>query len=386
MPKSVRIRAVISLVGLLIGCTQEPPNIRSQFTGNVKPLGVTPVYPIREDLRMGQIYIADTQASQRSPNLPVRRWISDGVAAEFEKARQDRLTAIPRYASSGSAITVNFNDAAGKFKPDSGDTLELIAMPSYGLASFSQNSVAGSFPLSLSNIGAALGISSSRFVTVEADATEMAELPVDTFIDIVAASCRSNAPNSLGRLRYSNAVNLGYREMRVQYDEARVAFKPVLNIVEAVYYLRAIKYQYNTAEAASAAVQAALNTRLDASRTPPAVGSPTLNAPSAQVQPPPGMTPDQLSNAMKNLTDSMNALTSRLSSLANNNVNIAATFTRTTATGIELVQVFDRPLAFGFMPFSESLSAHDRYPVAYPFSDAKDPDAVAQLCADAGVR
>jgi hypothetical protein len=74
----------------------------------------------------------------------------------------------------------------------------------------------------------------------------------------------------------------------------------------------------------------------------------------------------------------MNNLTTKLSTLTNNNVNVAATFTRTTATGIELVQVFARPLAFGFVPLVEDLSQ----PGQTRGSPPRWVNPIDQLCRD----
>jgi hypothetical protein len=54
--------------------------------------------------------------------------------------------------------------------------------------------------------------------------------------------------------------------------------------------------------------------------------------------------------ALTDLTTAVNALTAQItkSPAAGNNIGISTSFAHATAAGVELTQVFDRPLAFGY--------------------------------------
>ncbi len=180
----------------------------------------------------------------------------------------------------------------------------------------------------------------------------MAELPFDTFAQIVAQSCLSAEPGSLGKLMQNKVPELGYTAMSAELgNNLNPPFMPAVTIVRRVYYLRGIKFVFNDSKAAAAALNAALNTRLDASRTPaappPLSVTATASAPSGS-----GTIGSDLKAQVADLTQQMTQLKSNLAT-GNNNVNIASSFARATATGIELVQLFDRPLAFGYYPWTQ---------------------------------
>jgi len=357
------LRCSILAAGVAIGFAgcglPDPPNIREEFSNRVKALGVTPVYPMRENVRLGQVYLVDrnagTPGANRSPAAPTSILLSDAMTVAMENARTNRVNTIDRFAASGKSVAALIQGAAN-FQQPAGDTLELIGMPKYSLASVDQAALSGTFPLSLANIAAGLGFSRNSYLTVEAEATAMAELPLDTFTRIVGQSCLSNTPGSLGNLIHSQIPTIGEDMMSAKLSEAQSApFEPAITIVWQVYYLRGIKFTYNDSKAAAAALNAALNTRLDASRTPPAPPSPSVATPATTPSGSGTMGTD-LQSQMTDLTQRITDLNSKLAT-GNNNVNIASSFLRATATGIELVQLFDRPLAFGYAPMT--LPYHD---------------------------
>ena len=127
------------------------------------------------------------------------------------------------------------------------------------------------------------------------------------------------------------------------------SYKPELYMMVAVYYLRGIRYIFSDTRAYAAELEAAANAKIPAALQPPTVPNISMNVVTA----PQGTTkPDAVTAQMLALQTQMDALRSAV--MSNSNIQVAATYAHATARGIEFVDLFQRPLAFGYVPLAEA--------------------------------
>ena len=352
------------LILLLAGCgLPDPPDIRSQFSGKVEALGVTAVYPLEERMRLGQIWLVDASVGKANagltPRVPTGFLISNDLVAPMEARRKAALTsATGRFPTTSHTMDGVLGSTGNThFVPSGDDTLELIGMPKYGLAAVDQGSLAAVVPASLARFLAALGFSRSVNLTVEAVGLEMATLPLDTITSVVHDAC-VGGHGTMGNRGFGNVVQTaGYNIMQNWWtqrrDDARwgaiAGFDPRLYLIAKVYYLRGLRYIYNDTTASAATFTAALNTRLAATNTPPAATAASPNPTQAVAND----TNADLDARIAALTKAIGDMGDKLAS--NNNINVGASAARATAEGVEIVQLFERPVAFGYEPLAENI-------------------------------
>jgi hypothetical protein len=346
------------------GCAVKPPDVREQMSEAIRALGVFPVYPMRESMRVGQLWIQDQGADDRivrvKADVPAGMVLSDELVPDMEAARQQRIAALPRYQRTpdgDEAKAFGTGITAYHFKPDAKDDLELLGMPKYTVAAFDQGGLSGAGSTPFASFFASLGFSRSQYLTVEPTAIQIAELPIDTIGDIVARRCRGGSGVLGNPARRDTVQRAGYGALQVYAEARRQAggkeFDPQLFLLRRVFYLRGIRYIFNDGSVASAVMGAAFDPRLGPGVSPPA-------APVPPATPPPsGGAPATAADvtALKAQVDAVNKQLADLKAAlpAGPNAGFAGSFAHATARGIELVQIFDRPLAFGYEPFAETM-------------------------------
>ena len=371
------------------GCSPTIENVREPFTKGVRALGVFPVYPLRETMRVGQILVADGSAATpnatQKPGYQATVLLTDELVRPMEDARLRRLKEIGRFAAT-PATGKPSEDAAYYFKPDPKDDLGLIGIPQYSLASIDQASLGGAGSTPFASFLAAFGFAQSKYLTMEAVATQMAELPLADFTSVVQKACL-NGSGMFGKRRPGHPAEiLAYNFMKANHDivesgnSSPPKFQPEMMVMRRVYYLRGIRYVFNDASVASAIATAAFNTRLPTTAAPPDLLKPTPSTGSAATENLP--TDDK---ATKALIASITALNKQLSEIKDvvaagkGGAGFGISGVRATARGIEMTQTFNRPLAFGYEP------------ITFNFGLEKDQNGVVrrtggldELCTDSG--
>ncbi|MFI5032755.1 MAG: hypothetical protein ACHQPH_18835, partial [Reyranellales bacterium] len=113
------------------------------------------------------------------------------------------------------------------------------------------------------------------------------------------------------------------------------------------------RYIYNDTRIVAA--EAAASAKIPAAQQPPALPNISMNvvtAPAAGGAP--ATAADALAAKVASLQAQVDALRGAVAS--NTNIQVGATFTRATARGIEMIDLFQRPLAFGYVPFRRDKS------------------------------
>lgn len=257
MISPMRQRAVlISILSILLGgCASTPRGyVAKEWSLTMRELGIVPVFPPREDVQVGDVYVApvspdqEVEAFKKKRYLPLGLWLAtldlSNEVSNFYSSRpsfpltptntphfMQELTnnpfgGLPQAADSSRNIFVG------------GDTtrLRMAAFPSFMSATFNKGDLAGVVPVESVNLAFGAGFSSARSVTVSVPVAESYGVPVDkVWRKIMNANggLMDFVPN-VPRNQLHNLVNAS----QVVRDGTNY-YAPVRVITE-VYYTRAL--------------------------------------------------------------------------------------------------------------------------------------------------
>lgn len=394
----------------------EPIDMRQKFSEGIQRLGVAAVYPPKEEYRIGQVHLVDMATlepgAELLPYVPNSDWVSDAAVPFMEKFRGERMAAKNRFPCSSEKLstqivlsgtpsyyqqgdcpaaggagaggssktdaanqlsnTINItlgaateptkpspaatNKPSEKKSPESLPSLALAGLPSYSLASIDNMTAAAAVPTMFANFAASLGISRSTSLVVQAEGVETASLPAEEFAKAIQLAC-STDNNAFGNPAIARPFlvlsdqqlrsNVSARAMKAK---KALSYKPALFMLRTVYYLRGIRYIYNDTQAYAIMLQAAADAKLSAGQAPPALPNISMNVATGSQ---PGTTKtDALSAQLASLQAQMDAM--RNAMINASGVQLAGSYSRITARGVEFVDLFQRPVAFGYLPFAQA--------------------------------
>jgi hypothetical protein len=378
MKRAVRLSATLcghaALIVMLAGCGRpKPPDLRSEMANAIVQLNLRPVYPPTETLRLGTVVLADTAVGRPSGGAAAYQETSFRITGDlegvFEQVRRQRYSNLNRFTQSSSNLTNTMNPMATgtnfyRQAPEKADekalenSLPLAALPGFSLASVDQVSLSAFVPEVVASFFGALGLRQTSFLRMEAEGIEVAELPLADFLDALAQGCTSPTVQAR-RNRYADAVVLGYtlfhaqRDRRLQEGSSN-ATAPATSmlIMRRVLYMRGVRFIVSDSRVGTAALQAAIRSTLPNGNTPMQLPGVTVNtnvAPTMQGTPAAGSPAEAAAAnaaAITALQGQMEQLRGAITS--GGNTQISLSLARAAGTGIELVQLFDRPLAFGY--------------------------------------
>lgn len=281
----------------------------------------------------------------------------------------------------GNEVTINLNVGSAAAKPAPAPNkpatakppgslapLELAGLPSYSLASIETFSAAGSLPTAFASFLAAIGFSHSNSLQVQAEGVEIASLSAEDFSRAILKACSaagnpfsdpglahaamafadSEMRDNAGT-RAKHALDPAIREQFIRSGGKVFPYKPMIYMLRQVYYLRGIRYIYNDSRVVTAMAAAAASAKIPTAQQPPAPPNISIvNAPQTTGSAPAAAGNSQLAAQVAALQAQVDAMRSAVSS--NTNIQVGASYTQATARGIEMVDLFQRPLAFGHAP------------------------------------
>ena len=258
------------MVLLLAGCDRQPLNLREQMTQNLQTLGVRAFYPLRETPRLGSLYLFDQSANPGgagvAPYMDNEILLTDVLAAPMEAKRRATAAMKTRFVLTKATTDDDkrlggTTDAPARYVQGDPATnqaqLATAAFPSYTLASVEQFSASAFVPAQFQSFLAALGWRSTRYVHVEAEGVEFAELPLQDMTEVIASACSQKSPPSpltneaMGNRLVGRSVELQqalYEErvrMATQDVSQRLSRpKPQIYLMRRIYYMRGIKFGF----------------------------------------------------------------------------------------------------------------------------------------------
>jgi hypothetical protein len=126
-------------------------------------------------------------------------------------------------------------------------------------------------------------------------------------------------------------------------------------MLRKVFYLRGIRYIFSDTRAYSAILAAAASGKLPAAQQPPATPNISMSIVAAPQSGAQGSKPDAAAAQLAALQQQIDGLRAAISSTSN--IQVSGTFARATARGIEFLDLFERPLAFDYVPVAEPFNA-----------------------------
>jgi hypothetical protein len=408
-------RAVaLAVAASLAACGRPaPPDMRSEMASAMAQLPVRPVYPLTETLRLGTVLIADTSIALPFVNLPpfqeTSLVLTDDFVAAFDNAWRSRVPVASRQLQSPSDLGSALRPAQGsagfyRQLPPAGtgntvapdNALPLAALPALTLASVDQLSVGLFLPDLVATFFGALGLRRTSYLRLEPEGIEIADLPIVDWQAALETACLSPAVRQR-TAAYQRAVAQARSTFEAQ-RRLRIAMRrgpttpPTLSLVLArrVFYLRGIRFVLEDTSAAQLLAQAAIANPLPEGRSAVSLPPVTITnlAPTISGTPQPGSptAADAAAAArIQALEQQVQQLRAALAQGDNTQIGLRAA--RATATGIELVQLFDRPLAFGYQAVFTTVDWTDpeRAKDAHP-DDVLANSGLAPLCRTVGVR
>jgi hypothetical protein len=384
MPSTRTIRYAVSvglMASLLVGGCGLPqgPDIRVEMTQHLTKLGVRPFYPLRESPRVGEIYVVDAATADPRSGFQAYHqtgeWVSDALVADLESRRRESQAMRQRFPRSPDNLATQLRPATNGhalFRQPGADqanavapgSLALAAYPGLTLASVDEFSAGGFVPQAFTSLLAALALRSTRYVRVEAEGVEVADVPLESIVAGLARACGDRRTPLGNSARGQGLVAFAHDIMHVRYLERlagargaertareQAGFKPQIYVLRRVIYLRGIRYIIDDSQTSAAMLRAAFSAPVRPDITPP-----SINQVSVTNTPPAGAGNTSVGNVAESearitaIRRELDELRTKLGT--GNDAQLAASFARATARGIELVDLFDRPMAFGYETLS----------------------------------
>lgn len=368
-----------------------PPNIRKTFAQGIEPLGVEAIYPLRENVRLGQIYLVDEETvSKDNPNVPYVPndvLVTDAFVPRMESARDDLINKDKRFScTSGNSLSRLYpgakdmaqfaqNCTASGQAHDGQNTLPgliLAGMPSYNIASIDTGSLSAGVPTAFDNFLAAVGFRQNEQLNVQPQGVVIATLPEDVFAQTIRDACShkiSPFPSDAAESGLVFAIRDLYNDHLVRQFAAKqkLRFDPALYMIKTVYYLHGLRYVYKNSRAYDALLQASINERLKPGITPPTITPVNVTISTSSNGTSGNEAMKNAQTTIKALDDEINKLDKNIES--SNMAGINGQFGHASAAGITLYDLFPRPLAFGYTQISEGLlptrefkkTVHEKY-------------------------
>lgn len=340
-------------------------------------LGFYPVFPPREDVMVGDVYLADGTRGQRG----IRRnliWFDSVDATSAVDSFYARRPSFPALSPP--------QPGTGKSKPADGESpgfvaqpqgsaplfqngtranrLRLVQFPGYNVASLTYADLGLAAPVS--GVAALLGLSGSNetAVTVSIPQAESYALPAGDALALIGERCRSQ--------------DTLYTPQRMSFFAGMfpdMNSRPYLIYITEVFYARAIDYNFMNADAFGANLAATLpglgalsndikalaaQAQKDAEGTAQPSGGSGRPATGNGQAPAGGTPPSPSGSASKDLARKLDELAARTTAMQNGAATLPAPGVRASlgtagSHGITLRQTFERPVAVGFRGLTLSL-------------------------------
>ncbi len=233
---------VLATTLMVTGCQDDPRGfVARDWSKAIRELQMTPVFPPREDVQVGDIYIEPLRHRDQddwlegNDYLPIGNWMGsvDGITDKVSDFYKNRMvfpkTPRPAVDDQGNVKPDTFEQPTGQrvFDRSRDDTrLRLVAPPTFLSVTFNQENVNAAIPL----LGFALGFDNSRAksVTVSIPQAESYGLPMGRVLGLVR--------NQTGGLTEATGM-------------AGVALPAgtALRVIQEVYYARVLDVTISTA-------------------------------------------------------------------------------------------------------------------------------------------
>ncbi len=353
----VSLLLILTTCGVLGACgTSEIPtvSVAKQWADTIENYSLQPIYPLREDVRVGDIKLTIDPSTAAPNQLPFRDIGFLDLNAEMEAYYQrrpsypaDNNLSIP---ADGSRPWVQPVANGSLFQSNGADTkrLRMMALPAIKVATVFQGSLSGQGLLGAIGIGGAASASKGKLFDISLAGLEELRAPDDfTIFQGFSEYCAKESVS--GRLHGENIQ----RSLNIMTAEGTTSDKsnPQIAILNRVLYTRTIDFTFRTEEGYSADVSAVIAGLSELAKFSNALGSSQASSPSV---------PESESSAgaeAKEIADFVAALRAKVTGTNSPGVALSAVYV--DARGITLRDIYERPLAFATQAVTFSYNAED---------------------------
>ena len=401
---SVGIWMMVGIVGLgMPGCTPkmgtaDPGAVAKQWSMMMREFGIVPIYPPREDVQPGDVYVlplppdAELERAVIRDNpqnfLPIalhvaRLDVRDDIKAHYNASIS--LPATPNFASATKpvAVTQPTFTAEREFPADISRP-RLGGFPEFFSIQLSTASAGAVVPTEILNLGLAATGTSEKIVKVSVPMVETVGLPVARVVGRISVD---SSPITIGEsediIQLDKKTMLGLLPNTLYYDaptrarldrlkvewERKYANDPdkrefpkgYIVLITEVYYTRAIDVSVTSSQARAfgadvtptavllerlTGVKAAAPEQVAEAATKPAKSEDAGNQPDENKPDEPAKNDDDpLARAMRLQQVQLEVINRQLASQA---PGVSVRVTNVTANGVTMQRTYERPIAIGY--------------------------------------
>ena len=379
-PRTVSLACMLLMS--MSGCMTTPPgHVVREWSTTIRELGITPIFPPREDVQVGDIYMAPIVPDEEKAVLKSKGYLPLGLWVGTATIKKD----ISKFYSERSSFPVTSKTGSDQPRTTGTDVLmdtdkqrlRLVGFPMFMSTSLSSGSLSGLIPAEAVGVAASAGFTMGRRVTVSIPRAESYAVPAAVLLNKLTAAAESeDRAQKKWSVLGSGGFNPEDIDIYLPTEQKTILSKNRLwhenkygyvRVITEVFYARELDITIESSRgagfafdarpsanlgvslpvasnAASSSPVAAPNALPDgdtgASGTPP----PPAVAPAVQFQQP---TPQQIAAELNRQLDegmqrSTPSVGARFVSAGNNGVGLRVTFERPIAVGYRgmLLKVF----------------------------------------------
>jgi hypothetical protein len=355
---------------LLAGCVNTPRGyVAKEWSSTMRELGIIPVFPPREDVQVGDVYLApvspdeEIKAFKKKEFLPLGLWLASldlrNTISNFYSARSSFPTTPTNVVEFVKQLTNNpYAGLPQAYDPSrniflGGDTnrLRMVGFPSFMSATFNKGDLAAVVPVEAVNLAFGAGFSSARSVTVSVPVAESYGIPASLICSKKWLADGRPMDSLNGGLAPAELSHLVNPRQAVLIGSNYFA---VLRVINEVYYTRAVDISVATKTTRGLGVAGkplatdALATAKSAAAAAAAAGAAANNtASNAPVFIMAGVT-NFNANAIERAAEMNRSLDQAMAqTVPGGSVKFVAAGDR----GVSMRRTYDRPIAIGYRYF-----------------------------------
>lgn len=339
----INVLCLSALCLVLSSCSVPEVPVAQQWATTMNNFSLQAIYPMREDVRVGDIKLTVDATTVPHGVLPFRDIahldLSEEMQAYYEQRTSypvDQTFSKGQDGSKPWAQPVSPTSIFIKNKADV-NRLRMAALPGIKVATVAQGTVGGQIPLQGTSVGGAVAAKGSRVLDISLTGVEELKAPNDyTVFKKFKYSCGTNLKSHL-------AVDELSKSLLLMTSEPVNLSRPQLAIITHVYYARGIDYTFKTDQGYAADLSATVGALSELAKLSAALGGKETTPGSAAAG---SEAPtDDASATAKEIAGLVAAMRAKIAGATAPGITFSAVFA--DARGVTLRDVFQVPLAFG---------------------------------------
>ncbi len=354
------------LLSFLVGCpgpgTHDPGYVAKEWSTTIREFGIVPVFPPREDLAVGDIYLSPTppddamemRVVRHSPGqfLPIPVLVASmEVRQELDNYYKDRISfpPTPGTPSTQPAAILQPHGTGSIFLSGDNTRLRLGGFPEFFSAQISRGGVDGMIPTEAVNIAFGAFASANKQVRVSVPMVESYGLPAaDLLQKLSFEDCHKtiSIPVTGGKTIKLKGSDIQLLFAGQKYPPGNDTVAGYLRLITEVYATRAIDVSVQAENGGSGGANLAPTTKLlnklpgfSAATQPASATHPAKGVAATEPANFDAPTPQQVASTLNNqLNESLQAALP----------GVSVKFLSVTAYGVSMRRTYERPVVIGY--------------------------------------